>query len=140
MDLTIYLAGACKNVSDEGKGWRDEITVMLNTVAEWCNKKVKVINPTKYFSYSEKKHKTQKQVKEFYMNKVLNCDIVICNCDYTNMSPGTAQEVQFAIDHKIPVIGFGHKEAYPWIEEVDCQVVFDSMHEAIDYIRDYYLI
>lgn len=137
--LTVYLAGPCKNLEDEGRGYREEITKMLETVAEWCGKSVKIINPTKYFSYSENKHKSNKQVKEFYLNKILHCDLVLCNVSNTDCSPGTAQETQFAVDHNIPVIGYGTKNCYPWITEVDCQVVFDSMHEVVDYVRDYYL-
>lgn len=137
--LTIYLAGPCKNLEDEGRGYREEITKMLATVAEWLGKPIKIINPTKYFSYKEKRHKTSKQVKEFYLHKILNADLVLVNCNDTDCSPGTAQETQFAVDHHIPVIGYGNKNRYPWITEVDCQVVFDSMHEVVDYVRDYYL-
>lgn len=125
---------------DEGKEWREEITTKLETVAEWSNRKIKIINPTKYFSYKERKHKTQKQVKEFYMGKISRCDIVICNLNNTDTSPGTAQELQFSVDHHIPIIGFGNNSVYPWLSEVDCQVVFDTMSEAIDYVRDYYMV
>ena len=100
---------------------------------------MKIINPVAYFSYSENKHRSQKQVKSFFMNRITQCDLVIVNLDDSDASVGTGQEVQFAVDHNIPVIGFGTKNIYPWISEVDCQVVFDSMHEAVDYIRDYYL-
>lgn len=137
--LTVYLAGPCKHLEDEGRGYREELTKMLTTVAEWCGKEITVINPTKYFSYAENKHKSNKQVKEFYLNKILNSDLVLVNCNDTDLSPGTAQETQFARDNKIPVIGYGTKNCYPWITEVDCQVVFDSMHEVVDYVRDYYL-
>lgn len=139
-NITVYLAGACKNVPDEGKEWRSEITTKLQAVAAWNDFSVKVINPTDYFTYSEKKHRTNKQVKEFFMDKILHCDLVICNCNHTNSSPGTAQEVQFAVDHLIPVIGYGYEDAYPWIVERDCQVVFNTMTEVVDYIRDYYFI
>lgn len=124
---------------DYGKEWRDEITTKLLAVAEWCNKKIKIVNPTKYFSYEVKNYKTDKQVKEFYLYQILHVDLVIVNLNNTNTSPGTAQELQFAVDHNIPIIGFGNEECYPWLSAVDCQVVFDSIHEVIDYIRDYYM-
>lgn len=138
--IRIYLAGACKNLEDEGREWREKITTKLQQVAEWCDKEIVVIDPTKYFSYSENKHKSQKQVKEFYINKISNCDLVIVNLDYTDMSVGTVQETQAARMMHIPIIGFGTKNIYPWIKEVDCEVTFDSMHEAVDYVRDYYLV
>lgn len=137
--LKIYLAGACKNEADEGKEWRDQITERLEKVAEWSNKNLKVINPTKYFSYSEHKHKSQKQLKEFYLNKISKCDLVIVNLNNSDTSIGTAQEIQYAVDIHIPIIGYGTQNIYPWISEVDCQVTFDTMIETVDYIRDYYM-
>lgn len=138
-NLTVYLAGACKHVEDEGRAWREDITTKLNVVAEWKNKNINVINPLSYFSYNENKQKSQKQVKGFYLNKISKCDLLIVNLNDSDSSIGTAQEVQFAVDHNIPVIGYGIQNIYPWIAEVDCQVVFDSMHEVVDYVRDYYL-
>lgn len=137
--LKIYLSGACKNVTDEGREWRKEISDQLNAVADWHNKKIGIFNPVKYFTYGEPKHKTQKQVKEFYMSKLAKSDLVICNLDYSDTSIGTAQEIQFAVDHNIPVIGYGTMNIHPWLAEVDCQVVFSSMVETVDYIRDYYM-
>lgn len=64
---------------------------------------------------------------------------MIANLDNSDSSIGTAQEIQFAIDKGIPVIGFGTKNIYPWISEVDCQVTFETMIEVVDYIRDYYM-
>lgn len=138
-DLTVYLAGKCRGLNDEGKSWRNEIEVKLQTVAEWINSNIRVVDPTEYFSYSENKHKSNKQVKEFFLNKISQCDLVIVNLDDSDSSVGTAQECQFAVDNKIPIVGFGTKNMYEWIAEVDCQVVFDSMHEVVDYVRDYYL-
>ena len=137
--LKIYLAGQVKGLDDEGSGWRENITKQLKAIAEWANKRVYVFDPTKSFSYAERKHKTVKQIKEYYMYKIRNSDVVIVNVDNTNLSIGTAQEVQFAVDHNIPVLGWGTHDIYPWIGEVDCQVVFDSMAELTDYVRDYYL-
>lgn len=138
--LKIYLAGACKNEPDEGTEWRKQITEKLKTVAEWSGKEIKIINPTTYFSYNECKHKSQKQVKEFYLNKISKCDLVIVNLNNSASSVGTGQEVQFATDMSIPVIGFGTKNMYAWIADVDCQVVFETMIEAVDYVRDYYMV
>lgn len=138
-ELSIYLAGRVKGLDDEGKGWRKDIAEKLEAVAGWCDARVDVFDPTKYFSYSESKHHSNKQVKDYYFSRIRKCDLVVLNCDDTNYSIGTAQEVQFAVDNHIPVIGFGTKEMYPWIIEADCQVVFNSVHEAVDYIRDYYL-
>lgn len=138
-NLAVYLTGRVKGLDDGGKTWRDDITKQLQAVAEWQEKRIRIFNPIKYFSYEEKKHKTERQVKEYFFQQMLKCDVVILNANDTNFSIGTAQEVQFAVDHGIPVIAFGTHDMYPWIVEADAQVVFDSMHEVVDYIRDYYL-
>lgn len=137
--LRIYLAGACKNVPDEGKMWRDQATKMIEQAAEWKNCSVKVINPLSYFTYAENKQKSHKQVKSFYMTKIKNCDVVLCNLSNTNFSPGTAQELQYAVDNQIPIIGFDTENAYSWLVDVDCDVVFEKITEAVDYIRDYFM-
>lgn len=137
--LTIYLAGKCKGLLDEGKTWREEISKKLETIAEWDSKKVHIINPVNYFSYNENKHKTNKQVKDYFMSRISKCDLVIVNLNESDSSVGTAQEIQYAVDHNIPVVGFGINNVYSWISEVDCQVAFATMTETIDYVRDYYL-
>ena len=137
--LKIYLAGRVAGLEDEGRGWREDVVKQLQAIAEWNGKKVEIFDPTKYFSYAEKRHRTVKQIKSYYMDRLSKCDIVLLNCNGTQYSIGTAQEIQFAVDHGIPIIGFGTSETYNWIVDVDCQVVFDSMPEATDYIRDFYL-
>lgn len=137
--LRIYLAGPCRYEPDEGAAWRSKATEMLNQVAEWRGAAVDIINPLSYFSYAENNHKTHKQVKSFYMDKIKHCDLLLVNLSGTDTSPGTAMEVQFASDHDIQSIGFGNENIYPWLAEVDCQVVFQNLTEAINYIGDYYM-
>lgn len=135
----VYLAGRCKGLEDEGKGWRKNATDLLNQAAAWVGSDIKVFDPIKYFSYSEPKQQSHKQVKNYYLERMSKCELVLVNLNGTNFSIGTAQEIQFAVDHNIPVIGFGDDEVYPWISDVDCQAVFHSLFEAVDYIRDHYL-
>lgn len=137
--IQIYLAGACKYIDDEGAEWRERATKMLEQAAEWQGVKLKVINPLTYFSYADNKHKSHKQIKQFYINKIRHCDVVLINLNDSDKSVGSGQEVQFAVCNNIPVVGFGKNNVYPWIAEVDCEVVFDVITEAVDYIRDYYM-
>ena len=137
--LRIYLAGSCRYAPDEGRAWREQATKMLEQTAEWKNNDVLVINPLNYFTYSENNHKTHRQVKNFYLNKIKNCDVVLCNLSGTSHSPGTAQELQYAIDNHIRIVGYDITDAYPWLVEVDCDVVFEKITEAVDYIRDYFM-
>lgn len=111
---------------------------MFKAVTEDGNYKIKIINPLDFFTYSEVKHQSDTQVKQYYMDQILHSRLVLCNLDHTRTSPGTAQELQFAVDNKIPVISFSTEDdVYPWLK-VDSQVVFSSMLQAIDYIIDYY--
>lgn len=137
--LKVYEAGACRHVPDEGRAWREQATKMLEQAAEWKNVQVSVINPLDFFTYAENKQKSHKQVKKFYMNKIKNCDVVLVNLDSTDYSPGTAQEIQYAVDHEIPIVGFGTDKVYPWLSDVDCDVTFEKITEAVDYIRDYFM-
>lgn len=133
----IYLAGGCKNEVNEGSEWRDSI------VHDWneeivASSKIKIINPLQYFSYSTNRHQSEKQVKQYYFSRIKNCDCVLVNLNNSTKSCGTCQEVQYAIDCGIPVIGFGSTNVYNWLL-IDCQCVFETVEEAMEYIVDYYV-
>lgn len=136
--IKIYLAGPAYFEEDEGRSWREKAGQMLETATADKDVKVKVIDPMSYFGYSEVKHQSDSQVKNFYMDQILHSRLILCSLDHTRTSPGTAQELQFAVDNNIQIIGFGgDDEIYPWLK-VDCQAVFPSMLQAIDYIVEYY--
>ena len=78
-------------------------------------------------------------MKSFLFNKIRNCDIVLCNLNDSIDSPETCVEIQYAVDNYIPVIGYGRKNAFSWAVNVDCDVVFDTMEEAVAYIKKFYL-
>lgn len=129
----IYLAGGCKHEEDEGMGWRDLVTQQYDDIYG-----IKIINPLKYFSYSTKRHQSDRHVKQYYFSRIKKCDCVLVNLNNSEKSCGTCQEVQYAVDNDIPVIGFGKDNVYSWLL-IDCQCVFDSAEEAMDYIIKYYL-
>ena len=135
----IYLAGASYFEEDEGAGWRNKAVQMFKTVVKDVDVQVRVFNPLDFFSYSEVKHQSDTQVKQYYMDQIKHSRIVLCNLDRSRTSPGTAQELQYAIDNKVPIISFCTDDnVYPWLK-VDSQVVFSSMLQAVDYIVEYYL-
>lgn len=138
--IKIYLAGPAYYEEDEGRGWRIKADQMLKTVATDKDCIIKVIDPMSYFNYSDAKHQSDSQVKKFYMDQILHSRLVLCNLDHTRTSPGTAQELQYAVEHNVPIIGFStDDEVYPWLK-VDCQCIFPSMLQAIDYISDKYCL
>lgn len=136
--FSIYLAGTCRGLHDDGKEWRTKAEQIFKNIAENKNIKIKVINPTKYFNRDGSNSKTNKQVKQFYMSRIRKCDLVLLNLEHTNTSVGSACEIQFAEDNHIPIIGFGGYDMYEWFPEY-CDVIFSGINEAIDYISDFYL-
>ena len=137
--LKIYLAGACRDMPDEGAAWREEATNKLTKVAEWVGAEVEIVNPVKYFTYANNSGNESKQIKAYYMSRLRTCDLVLVNLKNTSTSVGTGQECQFAVDNHIPIIAFNDDNSYQWIAYVDADVVFGNLNLAIDYIRDYYL-
>ena len=95
-------------------------------------------DPTEYFPRDGSKSITAKQTKNFYIKYLIaNSDLILVNLNNTENSVGTGQELQYAVDKGIPVIGFGKQNVYEWLPE-DCDVVFDTLEEAVDYIINYY--
>ncbi len=132
-NFKIYLAGPCKHEIDEGMGWREALK------RDWDDEAlgIELINPLTYFRYSKMWHQNDKQVKQYYLSRIKKVDVVLVNLNNSASSCGTCQEVQYAIDHEIPVIGFGNQNVYSWLY-VDCQCVFDTAEDAMAYIVTYY--
>jgi len=136
--IKIYLAGPVKYEDDGGRSWRSKAIEIFKHATDDKDVRIKVFDPTSFFTYDEASHQSDSQVKRYYMDQILHSRIVLVNLDHTNTSPGTAEELQYAVDNDIPVIGFSSDdEVYPWLK-VDCQCIFPSILQAIDYIVDYY--
>ena len=135
--LNIYTAGAMKNVSDSiAKKWRYDIFAYM----EREEAPAFVFIPQDYFDYVNVRHKTEKQVLDYFFHQIEQSDLMIVNLDYTNSSVGTAMEICHAHDYNIPIIGLSvnNEEVYPWCSEM-CTVVFDNLDGLLEYINTYYL-
>jgi nucleoside 2-deoxyribosyltransferase len=82
---------------------------------------------------------TEREIMEFDLSLLRNCDIVIVNLDYPD-SIGSAIEMYEASQRHIPVIGFGglDVEVHPWIElclTKRCKTMLD----AVEYVIEFYL-
>ncbi len=137
----IYLAGKMSGLSiEEMCKWRNKFKLKFNNRCqqELIHNLFHMVSPTDYYSFEEKKHKTEREVMEYDLWVVKNSTLIVVNLDYPN-SLGTAIELYEANKHcEIPVIGFGTKENHPWIEEC-VNVKFDTMDEVIDYIMEFYV-
>ena len=131
----IFLSGPVKYEDDGGHGWRDKVY----RYACNCDWYLRVFDPTAMFDYdwSDEFQKTDRQIREYYFQAIKGSTVVLINLEGTDRSIGSGMEVQYAVDHDIPVIGFGKENIYPWIKD-SCTVVFDDLDTALDYITSYY--
>jgi nucleoside 2-deoxyribosyltransferase len=132
----IYLAGKMAGLTfEEMNTWRQQITNMLQYNTD---KPLHIENPCDYYNFErDRSTYTDKEVKEFDLWLVKNCDLVIVNLDFPD-SIGTAIELHMASEWKIPVIGFGKTEVHPWMElclTKRCKTMLD----AVEYVIDFYL-
>lgn len=138
--IKVYLAGPVQFEEDGGETWRKKAAQIISQVSADKDVKVKVFDPTNFFSYDEAKHQSDSQVKKYYLDQILHSRVVLVCLTRTNQSPGTAQELQFAVDHEVPIIGFydlTNEGVYNWLK-VDCQCIFPSLLQAVDYLMEYY--
>ena len=139
-EFKMYLAGACNGLPDLGTKWRREATKYFKNYCEMFPQyRIVTYDPTHYFARDGSDSVSNKQVKNFYLKYLIkNCDVVLVNLNQTETSMGTAQELQFSVDHDIPVVGYGYDNVYEWLPE-DCDVVFDNLNHAMEYITDNFI-
>ena len=149
----VYLAGAERwyinnTTMDYHIAWR-------RSVEEWIRRfgdNMEAINPSNYYKYNENFHKSEQEVRRFFLHKISKCDVLLVNLDHIKDSVNTLNEVFFAESHNIPVIGFyewGDDDGYgdnryktePWILDACHRIESNETSALIDaliYIRNYY--
>lgn len=144
-ELKVYLAGAMSGLTfGEMSTWRIELKEKLLMAAENAGYKITVINPCDYYSFAEKRHQSEKEIRDFDLAHVVSSDIIIVNLDKLIGSDGTKYEMFKAnYCHKIPVLAFGDKQLYdelhPWTKE-DITRVEKTPIDVVNYIRDFYMV
>lgn len=137
----IYLAGKMSGLSvEEMCRWRNEFKLKFKNHCkqEGIHNPFNIVSPTDFYSFEEKKHKTEKEVMDYDLWLIKNSTLIVVNLDYPN-SLGTAIELYEGNKHcGIPVIGFGTTENHPWIEEC-VSIKFNTMNEVINYIFEFYI-
>ena len=141
MKPIVYLSGAMSGLSlEEMSTWRNEYKLKFKNYCEQkgIHNPFNIVSPTDYYSFEEKKHKTEREIMEYDLFIVKHSTLIVVNLDYPN-SLGTAIELYEANKHcGIPVIGFGTIENHPWIEEC-INVKYNTMDEVIDYVMEFYV-
>ena len=138
--IKIYLAGAMGSLPiEEQKKWRSKIINAINFEDYEYEKKPVFFDPTRYYGFKEKNHKTEREVLEFDLNNLRESDLVIVNFnDPTSL--GTMSELAIAYENKIPVVGINEngKELHPWQQEFVMRMC-ENIRQAVDYTVDFFL-
>lgn len=139
----LYLSGGMSGLTvEESNGWR--IKVKQDLFAFILNGTLKVFNPMDTYIHNEY-HMNEKEAMRYDLNILRKSSYVLVYFNDTN-SLGTAMEIAIAHELKIPIIGvFDNKENYdaldtlhPWVYNM-CDVVLDSLDDAVRYIKKNYL-
>ena len=143
MTEILYLSGGMSGLTvEESNGWR--IKVKQDLFAFILNGTLKIFNPMDSYIHNEY-HMNEKEAMHYDLNILRKSSYILV---YFNdiKSLGTAMEIAIAHELKIPIIGvFDGKEDYnaldtlhPWVYNM-CDVVLQSLDDAIRYIKNNYL-
>jgi nucleoside 2-deoxyribosyltransferase len=152
--VKVYLAGAMEFAPDDGRGWRAIVQALLQkeniTVFNPCTEEGDIFERYNFSSHGEFHAAKIKDYERFKvcMNEIAVADLKeIASSDYIlayitpDLGGGTPGEMTYAryvLD--IPVIGVMHSEstvegASGWVMAC-CDEIFNSLEEAVEYIRD----
>lgn len=147
MNKKIYTSGKMSGLSKkESMVWRNEIEKSINLYKAYDCFAPKFIHPPMFFNYEEENHKSQREIFEWEISAVINCDIVILNLDGVKESIGTHMELgaiasanRLGKDIKVVAVGKIPDDLHPWIE---CSWLRheENLSDAAVYIADYLLI
>ena len=142
----IYTCGKMSGISfQEQMEWRLRIE---GEVKKWLDfgQGVKFIHPPMFYNYEENYQKSEREILEWEMTQVHDCDILIVNLDGidstvgSHMELGAVQGINRFGDKHIFVIGLGKDDnLHPWIKE-SCIRIEDDYAKAAEYICEYLLI
>lgn len=138
--VKIYLSGSMMNSTwEEQTKWRRQIQDAIRFGDYDYEKKPSFFDPTSFYNYEEKLHKSEKEIMEFELNALRKSDLVIVNFNEPS-SIGTAMELMLAKELRIPIVGLNKdkKDIHPWLLEC-CMRVCDDMRELVQYVVDFYL-
>lgn len=141
----IYTCGKMSGISfQEQMEWRLRIE---GEVKKWLDfgQGVKFVHPPMFYNYEENYQKSEREILEWEMAQVHDCDIVIVNLDGidstvgSHMELGAVQGINRFGDKHIFVVGLGKDDGlHPWIKE-SCIRIEDDYAKAAEYIVEYLL-
>lgn len=145
-EYKIYTCGKMSGLSySQQMKWRKNIEKLIR---DKFNQKhaITFIHPPFYYNYVIAKHKSEKEILDWEMMQLHDCDIVIVNLNQidsttgSHMELGAVQGINRFGDKYIFVVGIGDdKNLHPWIKET-CNRIEKSYSDAAEYIAEYLLI
>jgi nucleoside 2-deoxyribosyltransferase len=139
-EVKFYLAGGMGGLSiEEQTAWRNDIEKMITPYGEDVGVSTYFFSPPYYYQPDGDYHKSEKEARDFDLNRLRHSDVVIVNFNVPN-SIGTAQELAVAYEHRIPVIGLNEdaNELHPWLYEC-CTRICETKQELLEHIVNFYL-
>lgn len=144
MEFKIYTAGKMSGTSlDKQMSWRYELEHKLKNYAD--GKQIKFIHPPLFYNYETDNHRTEREIKEWELNHLADCDIVVVNLEGIESSIGTHMELGFvdAINSNcakhIYVVGIGDESAlHPWLK-LSLFRCAEDINDACQFILEYLL-
>lgn len=135
-NINVFISGSEKNAPEGFDSWREKAKEIASNQWDYF----RILDPSDHFNYNDKPPQMAVQCVNYFMWLIDRCDVLLVNLDHSDVSVGTGCEVQHAIDTKKPVIGFGQKYEtwYEWTW-ARCEMTFDTLEEAMDYISEHYM-
>ena len=141
----IYTCGKMSGISfQEQMEWRSNIEHEVK-IRTYYSADVKFIHPPMFYNYEENNHQSEREILEWEMAQLHDCDIIVVNLDGiedttgSHMELGAVQGINRFGDKHIFVIGLGKDEnLHPWIRET-CIRIEEDYAKAAEYITEYLL-
>ena len=136
--VKFYMAGGMAGLSvEEQMEWRKDIKKRINN--SLIHDPTYFFQPPYYYQPDGDYHRSEREGRDFDLNRLRHSDIVIVNFNVPN-SIGTAQELAVAYEHRIPVIGLNENKnkLHPWLYEC-CTRICETREELVEHIVNFYL-
>ena len=144
-EFKIYTVGKMSGISyEEQIAWRKHLEECVKLYYDGSNR-VTFIHPPLYFNYQEHLHNTEREVLDWEMMQLHDCNIVVVNLDQidttigSHMELGAVQGINRFGDKYIYVVGVGEDSVHPWIKET-CTRIENNFTDAAKYIARYLLV
>lgn len=133
---------------DEQMKWRRLLETGVNNLSD-KRSTFSFVHPPVFYNYEFKHHKSESELKEWELNQLRDCDVMVINLEDINASIGAHFELGFANamnmfgGKHIFIIGIGTEQEveglHPWIQESIFRLEPD-IPSAAKFISSYLLV